>query len=1568
MFAIWLKSGSMQLLLDIFRLFHLFHLGTFLVSPRERSVMSESDASSLGPRGLADDTGSDLGTEGLHSGTSDVESESSLGPVGVEPTASSRSVSAAARAPIETTASSSVMAAKVFTSIETTASSSSVIVDAISPIETTASSSSMTGDAISPIGMTSSSSSVIVDAITPIETTASSSIVTSHDSHVLAHPCPVGIKTQVLPLLQCSNSQQVTLAQALAQPVEQVRKQLAQDIDNCADYVAGPRPRPLISTAAECRILEVGEKDVQRLVSEQFVTADQLSLFFYNSAAARLEQRLLQSDDWEPVAAVENVGNDETSFYLDDARKHVRPRSQAARPASEQPEDRQQQRQYDLVVSKLMAVHIAWSFVIKDRKSGRRFQVIFKPPARTLLMDRNTGETTRESIQRVRQLFNQLESLMRLFPCHRGHNNDRAGQNDRSFSQQAAADTNEDGKSIVNIRVGCDTHDCQNAQTHQYDSVPLLISNCLHTGLLFKQKGALDYFRKGVSCLFRARKTIVVGQPPPGRSSPDAKHRGAILDSFLPLKSGTHNRRRRAILDSFLNGPWTERRIYHFCLGQCCEDADTDRIFDDYVLPALLPHNCPSLQRSKWLGCDGAVDWIGLLSNCCFIFDDVIHHVEQCLKNPDYELSEELFKLAEDFPEWMVGEDAHGDLVLDSDDDDEGGPEQEEFAGDETMPKLADGSPDWATFNHRVRKRCSMFAKTRPGTELALLRTCKEPLAALHRHLIWMSGTGWCLNNIRLQESGLPPKVKLAECAKGNVTKEFWLATEALFFSESDWAMIAPVCRTQKMQARGFKLVSKGAGAIKVLLDARHARFPTKLFKTVFGSEEEILDVQTAVKDKCVLDAETLKHLQLVDSDLSSERSQDLLSNTGSLMENTINFIEYGHAPLRKIAHNCVSQMKRKFCDVAQDIGLLRHRQNDLGLFFQSKKHWTKKDFKKDVKQSQKPLSMKPRQIRRRALRAAQGKEHGRINISTSWTRHLSHRADTPGRFFPRVAQEQSASYRAMEPAARMVLGREAKGRSRMLRAVSSLKRRNAPTKHRALVAEPSSDSDAPGREESQIVVALDRHAMKPTLARLQKAQRHDNAARVANKKARRSQATTWMKDLNSLPEAKEQGGNLTWERTAGIHNTMILQAPTGKLAAYVNKRLSPAQKDALIQHHHTEVIQEVKHAECPQLDNISSCRLTPCQLAVECVCSGRRSIIGRFTAAFIAYQRQWFPPKTALRRALKQGCIVLKLAFDLAEGMQESWWHVSYINLQNFLSCLLHLERVPIGPSCDDARASVALRVCRPCRFLLPWHAFTDLILGRERVAVSCTAYVVLEHRFVRVTDMDISRVDVRPVLAQQYFWPRAPGAAGSSSDGDVAPPPLDFAEVAPEAGVIRLVSEDDPVDLAAHLLDQVAIAELGIDEGLEADAGDKGKGKGKAPGPMAEERAAYHADEVHHKDDGSLLGIVRIWEKQKTLTARCERCKYRINKKHREWGGRGDPQNKPQGRPMGALLLWLHLPCDGISWQHADKWKVECLPCEDRKKLREHFSDLGQLELQFEAERDPFPFELGGEPVGLC
>ena len=342
-----------------------------------------------------------------------------------------------------------------------------------------------------------------------------------------------------------------------------------------------------------------------------------------------------------------------------------------------------------------------------------------------------------------------------------------------------------------------------------------------------------------------------------------------------------------------------------------------------------------------------------------------------------------------------------------------------------------------------------------------------------------------------------------------------------------------------------------------------------------------------------------------------------------------------------------------------------------------------------------------------------------------------------------------------------------------------------------------------------------------------------------------------------------------------GRWKTRRFHAPVASLASYVEKRLQPDQRDQL-RIRQADIMKEVKHAKCRKLSaHSATTKLTACQLAASCFCSGARKIVGQFVVIFIKYLRRSFLPKSRERRALKQGSVVFRFSARLPSespaNMQSWWWLCSYINLGNFLCALAHME--PLG---EIDTAVVELQLCRPLRFCLPWSALGDIVLGRPSVQVSVTAFILIEHEATLDFNFKVWAVRVRPLLDTQIIWPIA--RVGDDALEDFHFPTVDRGG---HGGDI----EDEPLDMAVVLLDEIALADAAAPGPHEvkgagkvpAKGAGKGNAKAKAKGKAGVPRATYHRDNVYHRITGELLGHIRIFAGDHQLTARCQFCGYR-------------------------------------------------------------------------------------------
>ena len=1362
--------------------------------------------------------------------------------------------------------------------------------------------------------------------------------------------------------------------------------QSQEHIDRVCTYLSGPISRPVAQMVTEAKLVGIHRNKLNKCILRQTACQEQLSLMYFNSLAANLE-KLIVGDKAEAVAATEVIANDEVSASVrrDDGEKlsvgdtgvvGITHHASASNP----------RKVWTKVTAKVMAMYPRWAFTIRTG-DNRLIQVVMVPPVRLYNMDRNTGETTYECVKRTQKLFPCVSRLLQHFPFRRAFNNDRASQNERLCSKFRQDASTAKGNDTPHLRQPCDSHDCMTCQTLQFDAKPLLVSNIVHTGMQQRQAGAVAAVRLAVSCAFRARLCIIKCSAPPSEFSSDAVHRDGILQTFLGSTHGVEGFRRCFILRRMLNGSWIERRIVHWCVPGCCVGVDTLEVFLTDVLDALVPCSCPLLQRGKWLAAEPAVDWVGLLSNVCCLFEDCMVHVSRHLSDHSYAISIEQFKLViwpEGLDEALVPGEAAApeadldNLFIDLELDD----------GREAVPTLADGSPDWATYNKKVGSRVCAFARSSPATDITILKRSMASVQSLHKHIIFMGGTGYMAKNIRLCNSNLTPHQHLVDCAKGRVTKKFWLIVENQIFDPDYWSAVPIMSRTQAAKTSAFKCCIKGAAAVFVHLDSRHKRFPSLLYSTLHASGADVDAVQTAAKNACVLEPFSELHLKQCLGDLKSARSAALLSNDASIVENQIDWVEHGHALIHQIVKSALQAKAPDIKHICRDITAARQRQHELNAFDNpiSDGQWTSAAIRR-LRTPSRPLSMKPRAIKRRQAREAAGLPLGRKGVSSSYNIFQGRRTiRSTGVLTGRQQRRQARQFAARSAAEKMADRAAARARTQVRQS------------RRFLAAHPELsipdamniiDDEAETHDFASLQQACEQNSgdfsrtLAALLQELKEAASRDAKRRKLQEKGQHARFHHWMgTNLGGLPNLGTMDINAFAERVSEDKHTRVLvfKAVTSKLAAYAMKRMPGKWLKA------TEVAQsqrwaDVIHDQCEALGKLPSSSLRPCQLAVGCVCKGERKALGQFVQQLRAWSRKQFPAKTPSRRALKQGELVFRIVF---EDSVEGWWHISFTNLVTFLSCYLRLSRRTDEIDVREAHPNICLQVDRPLQLALPWAAFETFVLSRNWRTACVSKHLLMSSKAKMDHAFRLYVLEVRKISELEPLF----DPARAHSDDALDLPLEDYIDPEPAVAVAAPPGEDDPLDLIYEEMGGGAF-DLHVGGGGESIPGDgfvaggvvgpsgvaasssAAGSSGEGDGGVAAlvERKRYEFENIFHKESGELLGVIRVWTGGFSLTARCQKCKARKNRKYEEFAG-DNPSSRPQGRPMGALLAWLHLPCTGIGGDHSSQFTDEALPFDDRRNCRLHWYGFG-LDTQFHAERDPWPAEReedGYEPLQLC
>ena len=544
-------------------------------------TMSDCDSdASLGPRGCQASTDSSLGPRGRRSSSSD--SDSSLGPRGCR--ASPRRAAPRVASPRPSTPRAFELC---------TASAAAAASLAIVPLPVPG-----------PL------------AVRPpaVDVWAGREMVV-HD----VSPMVVEESTAALALaeaLRPADDMQRALTTALGQGKPR-KKHKVEDLDLVAAYVVGEIPRPVSNITAEARLVGVTEYVFKKEVKDLAMTTFQYALLLDDMFLGFI-CGLIDSGLYLGVSCLELLHWDETSMMcrVQMAEKHaygsVPGETLAIVPAGGQPTPLAKRMRYAKVTAKLMAVHFKISIVLCHVPTNKFVHFTCNTPHRYFNLDKNTGETTHESVRRTRRAFPRIVSAkQRCIENGLGQGNDRAGQNQRTDRKLGAEAPPTERVS----RFYCFMHCAQSAQGWQLDTNKRLVSGVLNTGCSYTTRGAVELARGSLRPLIRARLRCHRGVAPPGPDSAESRFGNAILNTFIPGDDPSSLQRCWVIMRLDNGALWSEWWD-HFCIGDCCQGGrSTLECFLDQLVDAYIPRACPKAERGKWVGVHKAVEWIGLLEN-----------------------------------------------------------------------------------------------------------------------------------------------------------------------------------------------------------------------------------------------------------------------------------------------------------------------------------------------------------------------------------------------------------------------------------------------------------------------------------------------------------------------------------------------------------------------------------------------------------------------------------------------------------------------------------------------------------------------------------------------------------------------------------------------------------------------------------------------------------------------------------------------------------------------------------------------------------------------------------------
>ena len=158
------------------------------------------------------------------------------------------------------------------------------------------------------------------------------------------------------------------------------------------------------------------------------------------------------------------------------------------------------------------------------------------------------------------------------------------------------------------IHMVCLVHQIAIAHSRTFSLMQSHISGMVNLSLVLATGSAMSTFRDHLSATVRQRLRILRGYPPEEATA----YRKFILDLFC--STGRHRELRRFLLQALPNGEWRNSdaiEVYVPPEMDCDEEQLTGSVINGLVI-ALSGKVFSTYPQSRWIGCDIAVDEVGL--------------------------------------------------------------------------------------------------------------------------------------------------------------------------------------------------------------------------------------------------------------------------------------------------------------------------------------------------------------------------------------------------------------------------------------------------------------------------------------------------------------------------------------------------------------------------------------------------------------------------------------------------------------------------------------------------------------------------------------------------------------------------------------------------------------------------------------------------------------------------------------------------------------------------------------------------------------------------------------------
>ena len=391
--------------------------------------------------------------------------------------------------------------------------------------------------------------------------------------------------------------------------------------------------RPYCSISRDSTSFDVNERQFSRNLVRVAAASQNLCAKLWGNMLKKIQNLVGPGKSHDPLMFVARFRFDETpsKISLQDLNSQdstTALTSAAGAASSKKPVTKQ--------LAKILQTEFGISVLLRNKGTREPLLISGRIPVPLQVLDRQTGPNLAAALENTFQLpelentANQFNHKLFLFCA------DEFGANDVAQRRMQCV-----RQGWARISTLCDVHKASTCQGRVFDLAGPSISAVINFALSMTPAGSLGKLQGFLSDILTARFELRIGEPPYNMDA--IAHKQDVLDIFcatpdtfsMEVSQSTasrqrlrfgHKVRQAEILKYFMNDDWRDGdKVIHWCKsGQYTDFDEALQLFLQYVVPALLPCAAPLFPRSRWLGADQALDYVGLLCHCHNLFEPLI--------------------------------------------------------------------------------------------------------------------------------------------------------------------------------------------------------------------------------------------------------------------------------------------------------------------------------------------------------------------------------------------------------------------------------------------------------------------------------------------------------------------------------------------------------------------------------------------------------------------------------------------------------------------------------------------------------------------------------------------------------------------------------------------------------------------------------------------------------------------------------------------------------------------------------------------------------------------------------